>query len=82
MDTGKYSTVDEDEQLARAIQESMIVGISPRHKNGGTYDSGNAYGNGDLYGNGHMYGGGNAYANGDIYYSRPIAFSMDFRYFR
>lgn len=82
MDTGKYPTppVDEDEQLARALQESMVVGNSPRHKNGSTYDNGNAYGTGDLYGNGHMYGGGNVYANGDIYYPRPITFQMDFRY--
>nr|WID60820.1 DA1 protein [Arabidopsis thaliana] len=78
--SGKYSTpVDEDEQLARALQESMVVGNSPRHKSGNTYDNGSAYGAGDLYGNGHMYGGGNVYANGDIYYPRPITFQMDFR---
>nr|WID60818.1 DA1 protein [Arabidopsis thaliana]WID60819.1 DA1 protein [Arabidopsis thaliana] len=78
--SGKYSMpVDEDEQLARALQESMVVGNSPRHKSGSTYDNGNAYGAGDLYGNGHMYGGGNVYANGDIYYPRPITFQMDFR---
>ena len=60
--------MDDDEQLARAIQESMIV------RNGTTYDFGNAYGNG------HMHGGGNVYDSGDIYYPRPIAFSMDFRF--
>lgn len=71
--------VDEDEQLARAIQESMLVGNSQRQKNGSTYDLENTYGTGD-FGNGHMHGGGNVYANGDIYYPRPIALSMDFRY--
>lgn len=72
--------VDEDEQLARAIQESMIVG---NQKHGSSYDIGNAYGSGgDLYGNGHNMhgGGGNVYANGDIYYPRPTAFPMDFRF--
>uniref|UniRef100_A0A1J3DV05 Protein DA1 n=1 Tax=Noccaea caerulescens TaxID=107243 RepID=A0A1J3DV05_NOCCA len=75
---GKYAMVDEDEQLARAIQESMLVGNSQRQKNGSTYDHENTYGTGD-FGNGHMHGGGNVYANGDIYYPRPIALSMDFR---
>ncbi|XP_013746710.1 protein DA1 isoform X1 [Brassica napus] len=65
--SGKHAMMDDDEQLARAIQESMIV------RNGTTYDFGNAYGNG------HMHGGGNVYDSGDIYYPRPIAFSMDFR---
>ncbi|KAJ0247794.1 Protein DA1 [Hirschfeldia incana] len=69
--TGKYAMVDDDEQLARAIQESMIV------RNGATYDN---VGAGDFYGNGHMHGGGgNVYANDDNYYPKPIAFSMDFR---
>ncbi|KAF3606382.1 hypothetical protein DY000_02045837 [Brassica cretica] len=76
---GKYAMVDEDEQLARAIQESMVVGNTPRQKHGSSYDIGNAYGAGDVYGNGHMHGGGNVYANGDIYYPRPTAFPMDFR---
>ncbi|ESQ34875.1 hypothetical protein EUTSA_v10007382mg [Eutrema salsugineum] len=77
---GKHVMVDEDEQLARAIQESMVVGNSPRNKNGSTYDHGNAYGTADLFGNGHMHGGGNVFANGDIYYPRPIPFSVDYRY--
>lgn len=77
---GKYAMVDEDEQLARAIQESMVVGNTPRQKHGSSYDIGNAYGAGDVYGNGHMHGGGNVYANGDIYYPRPTAFPMDFRF--
>ncbi|CDY26685.1 BnaA06g13370D [Brassica napus] len=42
---GKYAMVDEDEQLARAIQESMVVGNTPRQKHG----SGNVYANGDIY---------------------------------
>ncbi|KAG2319708.1 hypothetical protein Bca52824_012921 [Brassica carinata] len=69
---GKYAMVDDDEQLARAIQESMIA------RNGATYDN---IGAGDFYGNGPMHGGGggNVYGNGDIYYPKPIAFSMDFR---
>ncbi|CAH8381277.1 unnamed protein product [Eruca vesicaria subsp. sativa] len=81
MNAGKYAMVDEDEQLARAIQESMVVGNNtPRQKHGSSYDIGNAYGSGgDVYGNGHMHGGGNVYANGDIYYPRPTAFPMDFR---
>lgn len=63
--------VDEDEQLARVIQESLM------DRNGTSYDTGA----GDFYGNGPMHGGGNGYANGDIYYPRSAAFSMDFRYF-
>ena len=80
VNAGKYAMVDEDEQLARAIQESMVVGNTPRQKHGSSYDIGNAYGSGDVYGNGHMHGGGNVYANGDIYYPRPTAFPMDFRF--
>nr|XP_018450589.1 PREDICTED: protein DA1-like isoform X3 [Raphanus sativus] len=66
---GKYGMVDEDEQLARVIQESLM------DRNGTSYDTGA----GDFYGNGPMHGGGNGYANGDIYYPRSAAFSMDFR---
>ncbi|XP_010533250.1 PREDICTED: protein DA1 isoform X2 [Tarenaya hassleriana] len=76
---GNQSLLDEDEQLARAIQESLIVGTSPRHKGGSTYDNGNTYGTGNVYGNGHMYGGGNIYGSGNMYYPVPVTFPMDFR---
>lgn len=68
------SQLEEDEQLARAIQESLNVESPPRY--GNEYGNGNGYGNGYGYGNGH----GNGNGNHNIYQPIPMYYPMGYRY--
>lgn len=74
------SQLEEDEQLARAIQESLNVDSPPRY--GNEYGNGNGYGNG--FGNGNGYGYGNGHGNGNgnhnIYQPIPMYYPMGYRY--
>lgn len=79
--TDNETQLEEDEQLARAIQESLNV-ESPPPQYG--YEIGNSHGyqgNGHGYqGNGNAYqGNGNAY-QGNVYQPIPVQFPMGYRY--
>ncbi|POO03179.1 Protein DA1-like [Trema orientale] len=71
------SQLQEDEQLARALQESLNVESPPGYGNG----YGNAYGNGSGNGNGNGsgYGYGYGYGNANSYQPIPVYYPTGYR---
>ncbi|XP_062101339.1 protein DA1 isoform X2 [Humulus lupulus] len=65
------SQLQEDEQLARALQESLNVESPPRYENGGGYGNGNGIGYGNSNGSGSDYGNANGYGNTNSYQPIP-----------
>lgn len=88
------SQLKEDEQLARALQESLNVESPPRHGNRNRNGNGNRNRNGNGNGNGNESGtgtgtgvgvgigngNGNGLGSGNIYHPVPFPYSMGFRY--
>lgn len=72
------SQLKEDEQLARALQESLNVESPPQHVSRNDLGSGNGYGNGHVSRN--DIGSGNGYGNGNFYHPIPFPYSASFRY--
>ncbi|WCJ35308.1 DA1 [Euphorbia peplus] len=68
------SQLEEDEELAKALQESLNVESPPRYG----YGNGHGYGNGNGYGHGNGHASGNPY-QGNIYQPIPVHFPMGYR---
>lgn len=72
--TDREPQLEDDEQLARALQQSLIVGSQPESLN--RNDTGNGYG----YGSGYEYGYGYGYGNDNLYQPITFPYSTSFRY--
>nr|GEW61477.1 protein DA1 isoform X1 [Tanacetum cinerariifolium] len=79
------SQLEEDEQLARALQESLKTESPPRNRNRNKnvnvngHGHGQGNGNGHSIGNGHGHGSGSGIGNGNMYQPTPFPYSTGFR---
>lgn len=81
------SQLEEDEQLARALQESLKTESPPRNRNrnknvnvnGHGQGNGNGHSTGHGHGHGNVHGSGSGNGNGNMYQPIPFPYSTGFR---